>query len=639
MRYIGFWLAVVFGVFFTLWRSFAFGFGATITMLLYLNFPHLLGYTTLTIADAVLRCRRSYAWLFRHPDALAPFLFLSRRTRRLCSTLFYYFRHHSPMLLLLLCVNVLLLARTIDLVRAFDTTSHGCVRWSDARTNRRLWPSLAMLLEDAYELQYTGVEEVGLDLAFDISKMELTHGDQVVQLRRTQVIPYGAARFYLHSRHFYAYTVPRVLTFQTSASVGNHQVRVAKVVLRAITLTALLIFAGIACGMVVQAAFPQLRPLPVRVTVSDDLSRLSVDHLVSHLHIHTTQQPAAADERAQLGAKWDPRLEALRRRGRDLYPRLCEMEHHGTTTLELSLLSLAAYLFNADEVRSLLTFMNAHFDSDWELRARHGDRCVAGDSNHEPTSWQGFIELSSRRRDVSVVAVRGTDMSSFTDFLIDVNLFMEMTLYQVLARVIPGVVLIPHELVGNTLRILSMPPEEDRVPWAAGARETWQDLAASGNHSLRACQQNNYRRDFYVDAYNHLAYVGSRRHFREPGAGAREDWRPSHVVLTGHSLGGAVAAILAAQLDVPAVVFSAPGIALLRHRFGLALHKVHRNVVSVISSDDIVPFIGTNGGEVHHMQCMAARKDLCHAVEFTIGALWRSCDSLQERFPDIDDFY
>ncbi|CAC9537321.1 conserved hypothetical protein [Leishmania infantum JPCM5] len=635
MRYIGFFMVIFFTIGFAVVCGPVFGLTSGVMILTCLNAPHLFGCMALSISAAVTCILRSYAWLLRHPDALLPILMIATPYQLLLISAFLYFRQHPLLCLMLVWVNMLLAARAIDLAREFDVTVNGSVLWKYADSGVPLPPALASVLEDVHEKQYYYPDVMSLDMLIDIRRMKILYaGGAEVRLKRQVVIPPGALRRYLFEYHFYAYTLPRLLSLQSPGYFSGSKFRTMRVVLRFISVTLLLLYALLMSGLLVQAAFPQLRPLPVRVAAAADNSYLTFDHIVVRLHLLSQNASRRAAEvntsnvalegylsgvpvAASSAFMWHNITSA---ENEDFYPQLCTRQYGETSVWELALLALAPYLFNVEEFNTMLRFLNVHMGSDWVIQPRHGASCVPGDSNHQPTGWSDFYEVYSEKRDTSVIAVRGTDMFSFTDFLFNTNVFFEVVLYQLMTTMIPGTVVVPKDLIVDLLRTASLPADS-----YGDVYETWAELTRSGNHSLRRCQQNNFRRDFFADLYNHIAYVGSR------------PTHPRHLLLTGHSLGGAVAAIVAAQMRVKAVAFSAPGIALARKKFNLPLRSINENIMTVVSSNDIVPAVGEHGGELHHVECLAATRELCHAMEFMIGSLWRSCSSVRSRFPSIKD--
>ncbi|GET92202.1 hypothetical protein, conserved [Leishmania tarentolae] len=635
MRYIGFFMVIFFIIGFAVARGPVFGVTSGVMTLTCLNAPHLFGCMALSISAAITCILRSYSWLLRHPDALLPIFIIETPYQLLLLSAFLYFRQHPLLCLMLVWGNMLLAARAIDLAREFDVTVNGSVLWKYADSGMLLPPALASVLEDVHEKQYHCPDVMSLDMLIDIRRMKIVYTSGAeVRLKRQVVIPPGALRRYVFEYNFYAYTLPRLLSLQSPGNFSGSKFRKMRVVLRLISMTLLLLYALLVSGLLLQAAFPQLRPLPVRVTAAADNSYLIFDHIVVRLHLLSqnasrrvakVNTSSMAPERDSSGVPvaasnafmWHNITSA---ENEDFYPQLCTRQYGETSVWELALLALAPYLFNVEEFNTMLRFLNVHMGSDWVIQPLHGASCVPDDSNHQPTGWSGFYEVYSEKRNTSVITVRGTDLFSFTDFLFNTNVFFEVVLYQLMTALIPGTVVVPKDLIVDLLRTASLPADS-----YGDVYETWKELTMSGNHSMRRCQQNNFRRDFFADLYNHIAYVGSR------------PTHPRHLLLTGHSLGGAVAAIVAAQMRVKAVAFSAPGIALARKKFNLPLRSINENIMTVVSSNDVVPAVGEHGGELHHIECLAATRELCHAMEFMIGSLWRSCSTVRSRFPSIKD--
>jgi len=103
-----------------------------------------------------------------------------------------------------------------------------------------------------------------------------------------------------------------------------------------------------------------------------------------------------------------------------------------------------------------------------------------------------------------------------------------------------------------------------------------------------------------------------------------------YVVITGHSLGGGIAQVLASRLEVPAVVFSAPGIVYSAARFDISLETAERDIVVVMPDGDLVPRVDRQAGQVQRIACRT--KDgsqgspaSCHSLQRTTCELLRVC--------------
>ena len=98
------------------------------------------------------------------------------------------------------------------------------------------------------------------------------------------------------------------------------------------------------------------------------------------------------------------------------------------------------------------------------------------------------------------------------------------------------------------------------------------------------------------------------------------------VVLTGHSLGAAVANVVAASTDLRSVAFSPPGVVWSAKNFGISKDFVASNTVSVVPDRDPVTKIDMQGGLVQSIRCKDGLSSVtCHSLYLTACVLWRSC--------------
>lgn len=586
-------------------------------ILMLFGLPHIFVTASLHAAGAAIRTLRSLNWLRRHSDAVELVVFICFPYQLSILLAVFSFLHHTPIVVLLLWNNALLISKAIDLVREFDVSQYGSVHWKKKKTKELIPPMIAIVLEDAYEKKRKYPEIVSLDMSFNIDKMQISEAGLKYKVSRIQVIPYGASRRYRFNIQFYLYTLPRLLSLQNRGDFSGTKYRAARVILRVLVAATFVSLVVLVAGIIFQTTLPFLRPPPARVSVSSEGDYLTFDHIVVRLLFFAKGQKSAPPSSSNLTRiKWNGVRSAG---GEDFYPLLCTREFFDTSVFELAVLALVPYLFSSSHMTQMVEFINSHFKSDWVLRELHGTDCDSDDHPYrEPSAWNGFVDLYSIKRNLTVVAIRGTDLFSFKDFLIDVNLFFETVIYQFAASNIPGAVFTPQNLIEDLIRIASIPPDE--LP----TFETWDALSLKKHASLPKCHLNNYRRDFYMDVNNHLAFIATRGN-------------SSRVLLTGHSLGGALAAIVGSQMHIQAVSFGSPGILASRKKFHLTAESIHKYVTTIVSSNDVFPLVGRQGGEIHHVLCLSSMKEACHALEFLIGTLWRSCSSIRERFPLLHD--
>ena len=79
----------------------------------------------------------------------------------------------------------------------------------------------------------------------------------------------------------------------------------------------------------------------------------------------------------------------------------------------------------------------------------------------------------------------------------------------------------------------------------------------------------------------------------------------TRVVLTGHSLGGGVAKVVAAKVGVPVFAVSSPGVYLSQKIFDIDdPSQIDKHEINLLNQNDLVPTIDQLKGLVMNMQCV-----------------------------------
>jgi len=186
--------------------------------------------------------------------------------------------------------------------------------------------------------------------------------------------------------------------------------------------------------------------------------------------------------------------------------------------------------------------------------------------------------------DAIVVAVRGTD--SIGDVFADLALYTSITSLQLASFLVP---------------VLDMFPNY------------W--LACLLSNGLSPYREREERMMF--------AIVDHVTNFRKLYPNAS-------IILTGHSLGGGMAAAVSGQTSLPAVVFSAPGAHFTRQRFKTNSERQYRNVVNIQPDNDIVSRVDRHSEVLQNIECRTADNVeggplTCHSISKTVCELWRVC--------------
>merc|ERR1719329_786827 len=219
------------------------------------------------------------------------------------------------------------------------------------------------------------------------------------------------------------------------------------------------------------------------------------------------------------------------------------------------------------------------------------------EKNESDSDWTTFYEFSSADNRTSVIAVRGT--AEVLDVLNDVNIWMAALLMQ------------GFGLVGPVL-----------TTQVAQAVSKWSSIVAGSG-----------------------GQVGPRRYFHTLLTYARErvakDGNRTTFYITGHSLGGGLAKIIASEVDIQAVTWMAPGLAMTSSvvfdnskdqmsQVEDILWNLRDRALTVQPQNDIISRGDHQTGTVIPTHC--ARDPLfCHSV-FTGGIcpLWHTCGSMRD---------
>ncbi|ORX38770.1 hypothetical protein BCR36DRAFT_375613 [Piromyces finnis] len=186
--------------------------------------------------------------------------------------------------------------------------------------------------------------------------------------------------------------------------------------------------------------------------------------------------------------------------------------------------------------------------------------------------------LLMRKKKIIVVAIRGT--STFEDIFQDIYIWSASVLLQLFGFFGTFIKYWPREFVASLVNFIVK-------------------------------QFTNSRLLYWVDVEKHIYDLKMNTDYT--------------LYLTGHSLGGGVAGVISAHLDIPAITFSSPGLGYSYKTYGIELNKLIRNFVNIIPMFDPILSLDLQVGQIHNIECKSEQPLTCHRIANTVDTLNKMC--------------
>ncbi|CAK4676729.1 hypothetical protein LEN26_008041 [Aphanomyces euteiches] len=272
----------------------------------------------------------------------------------------------------------------------------------------------------------------------------------------------------------------------------------------------------------------------------------------------------------------------------------CGNRWFNLSLVDYSLLTQAAY-FNPQS-NQLKDFVATVFRSvsDPEFEIRLPENYTAHGSKVE------FFEAYSRSLNVSVIAVRGTDVGRFRDFLEDAKMYAEPVIFVILSSIFPTIRMWPDVTFSTLIELY-----HEMASMFGLTHEYW----------------------YYHELLQYVKSIQDR-----------------NVILTGHSLGGAIARVVGSVLGKPSVSFSPPGSG---QTYSKLVHdiagqdmivdrsRLHHESTCVLPEYDPITMIDTQSGLIQRITCDTPHLSMqlsCHMIQGTLCNLLHHCGDDRARF-------
>eukprot|EP00438_Fugacium_kawagutii_P017009 Skav232639 [mRNA] locus=scaffold12:242634:260553:+ [translate_table: standard] len=102
------------------------------------------------------------------------------------------------------------------------------------------------------------------------------------------------------------------------------------------------------------------------------------------------------------------------------------------------------------------------------------------------------------------------------------------------------------------------------------------------------------------------------------------------LVMTGHSLGGALVGAVSSRVDVDGVGFSPPGLYYQILKYHVELQKLYDSFTIIQPSNDVVPRVDKQRGMIEWIEC-SENPATCHRLTHTACELWVKCGDERKR--------
>ncbi|ORX42978.1 hypothetical protein BCR36DRAFT_586908 [Piromyces finnis] len=251
-------------------------------------------------------------------------------------------------------------------------------------------------------------------------------------------------------------------------------------------------------------------------------------------------------------------------------PAICQWRGNDISINEFAALSCACYYSTMEDITYSWQYGRPQSSSN--------NFTIGENSLNSNSGGVQYVDFVNKEKDIIVVAVRGT--STVEDIFQDIYIWSASSLLQLSGFFGTFIKFWPRDTIASLVRFIVK-------------------------------QFTNLQLLYWVNVEEHIKKL--------------QETTNSTIYLTGHSLGGGVAGVISAHLNIPAITFSSPGLGFSYKTYDIELEKLIRNFVNVVPMSDPVPLLDSQVGQIQNIECNTEQPLSCHSIYNTMDTLNAMC--------------